>query len=170
MYKKLNEIDLTTLIEEFSFLLKDKLVNNQVSLQKRYQTPNELELIEGCGSLTYNIIGGKKIRKEVELKDIEFNQVVKLLENTYIKELIEKFKLFRTRLMCLKPKTCLTWHNDYSQRIHIPIVTNDKCFMVIENTKISLKAGYAYQVDTTKMHTAINASLENRYHIVGCVY
>jgi len=169
MYKKLKKIDVDTLIDEFNFLLKDKLVNNQISLQKRLETPSDLELRESCKSLTYNIIDGKKVPKDIELKDIEFNKTVSLLRNTYIEEIIEEFKLFRTRLMCLKPLSCLTWHDDYSQRIHVPIITNDKCFMVIENSKINLEIGYAYQVDTTKMHTAINASLENRYHIVGCV-
>lgn len=170
MYKKLKEVDIDVLVDEFNFLFKSILLDkDQVSLQKRAQTPTKLELTESCGSLTYDIIKDKKVRKNVELKDTDFNQVVKILKNTYIEELIEEFKLFRTRLMCLKSKTCLTWHDDYSQRVHIPLITNDKCFMVIENTKINLESGYAYQVDTTKMHTAVNASLENRYHIVGCV-
>lgn len=173
MYKKLKKVDIDVLVDEFNFLLKDILLHkfqDQLSLQKRAQTPSELELTESCGSLTYDIVDGRKVRKSVELEDTEFNQVIKILKNSYIKELIEEFKLFRTRLMCLKSKTCLTWHDDYSQRVHIPLITNDKCFMVIENTKINLESGYAYQVDTTKMHTAVNASLENRYHIVGCVY
>jgi hypothetical protein len=30
--------------------------------------------------------------------------------------------------------------------------------------------GNSYLLDTTKPHTAINGSYEDRYHIVGCVH
>jgi hypothetical protein len=71
--------------------------------------------------------------------------------------------------MIIKPKTCLTLHADPRKRIHIPIETNEDCFLMIDQYAHHLSAdGSAYLVDTTKLHTSINASLGiNRTHIVG---
>ena len=44
-----------------------------------FKKPTKLELTESCGSLTYDIIKDKKVRKNVELKETDFNQVVKIL-------------------------------------------------------------------------------------------
>ena len=70
----------------------------------------------------------------------------------------------------MKPKTCYTYHQDWSKRLHIPLITNENCFFIIDD-KVSRHPadGRSYIVDTTKMHTFVNASLENRIHIVGCV-
>ena len=68
----------------------------------------------------------------------------------------------------MKPKTCYTYHKDYTKRIHIPIITNEKCMFIIDDEVVRFPAdGDYYLVDTTKMHTAINASFEDRIHIVG---
>ncbi len=71
--------------------------------------------------------------------------------------------------MRLTSKTCLTWHYDSTPRIHLPIITNDKCFMVWENYTKHLEEGILYQVNTKIPHTAMNASFEERIHIVATV-
>jgi len=66
-------------------------------------------------------------------------------------------------------KTCYTYHQDPTKRIHIPLITNENCFMVIEDEIYRYPAeGDYYLVDTTKRHTFVNASFEERIHIVGC--
>ena len=78
--------------------------------------------------------------------------------------------MFRTRVMILKPRTCYTYHKDTTKRIHIPLVTNDKCFFIINSQVKHYPAdGNYYVVDTTQMHTALNASKEDRIHIIGVI-
>jgi hypothetical protein len=90
-------------------------------------------------------------------------------ELDYTNSIIEDLYMFRTRVMVIKPKTCLSLHADPKKRIHIPIDTNENCFIMIDQYAQHLSAdGSAYLVDTTKLHTSINASLGiNRTHIVG---
>ena len=66
--------------------------------------------------------------------------------------------------------SCYSYHKDPTKRIHIPLITNDKCFMVIDDIVHRYPAdGNYYISDTTKMHTAVNGSWEDRVHIVGCI-
>ena len=87
-----------------------------------------------------------------------------------INRLIDKYGLRRTRLMKSNPKSCLTFHNDMTKRVHIPLITNEDCVMIFDNQAFHLETGKVYLTDTTKRHTAVNASMNYRLHIVGCVY
>jgi len=70
--------------------------------------------------------------------------------------------------MNLKSKTCYTYHQDYGKRFHIPIITNDSCFFVIDDKIKRYPAdGNYYIIDTTKKHTAVNASWKDRIHLIG---
>ena len=78
--------------------------------------------------------------------------------------------MFRSRLMKMQPKTCYTYHWDPTKRMHKPLITNEDNFFIIEDELSRYPAdGSYYLVDTTKKHTFVNASRENRIHIVGCV-
>jgi|TARA_R110002167_G_scaffold58768_13_gene166398 hypothetical protein len=93
-----------------------------------------------------------------------------LFELPIINRLMEKYGMLRTRIMQSNPKTCLTLHQDMTKRIHIPLITNEDCFMVIENKNYILEVGKVYLTNTTLRHTAVNASKQSRVHIVGCMY
>ena len=87
------------------------------------------------------------------------------LTNHYIRSL----NAFRCRVMISDPKGCMSMHRDASPRIHIPVKTNKDCLMIIDKKCYNLEVGNCYFTDTTKYHTALNASRENRIHIIGCV-
>lgn len=88
----------------------------------------------------------------------------------YTNSVLKDLNIFRARVMNMAPKTCYTYHKDPTKRMHIPLITNENCFFVIEDEVVRLPAdGSSYLIDTTKKHTFINASLEERIHIVGCV-
>lgn len=92
-------------------------------------------------------------------------------ELKYTNKVLFDLGMCRSRLMKLKPSACYSYHKDASERIHIPLITNENCFMIIEDELFRYPAdGSHYLINTTKMHTAINASKEDRIHIVGCVY
>ena len=88
----------------------------------------------------------------------------------YINSIIKDLNLYRTRVMNMKSKSCYTIHRDWTKRIHIPVITNEHCFLIVNNEIKHYPAdGNHYLVDTTQLHTAVNASRENRIHIVGVV-
>jgi hypothetical protein len=88
----------------------------------------------------------------------------------YTNEIIEELRMYRTRVMRMAPKSCLSYHKDPTRRVHIPLITNTNAFLLIDKSAYNLiDDGSAYLVDTKKMHTAINASFVNRIHLVGVV-
>lgn len=77
--------------------------------------------------------------------------------------------VYRARIMLSKSKTCYSVHRDYSPRLHLPLVTNTQCnFLITEPLQFfHMPAdGTTTWVDTTKPHTFMNGSLENRFHLV----
>lgn len=89
-------------------------------------------------------------------------------EMEYTNKIIKDLGMFRTRLMVLNPYQCYSYHVDPTQRIHIPLITNPNCFMIIDDILYRYPAdGNYYLADTTKVHTFVNASKEDRLHIVG---
>ena len=88
----------------------------------------------------------------------------------YTNSILTQLGMYRSRLMRMKPKTCYSYHWDPTKRMHIPLITNEDNFFVIDDEISRYPAdGSYYLIDTTKKHTFVNASFENRLHIVGCV-
>ena len=128
-----------------------------------YDTQISLQTIEGCDD--YNYGTGKLL---APIKETDF--VIPLFDMPYTNSIMKDLGMFRTRAMRMHSNTCYSYHKDPTMRIHIPLITNDKCFMVIDDEVIRYPAdGNYYIVDTTKMHTAINGSPEERIHIIGCI-
>ena len=105
-----------------------------------------------------------------KMRDQEKEFIFPLFHLPYTNFIIEKFNMFRSRIMVQDSKTCYTYHQDFTPRIHIPLVTNENCFFILEDSLHRLKGdGSVYWVDTVQRHTAVNASLKTRIHLVGCV-
>ena len=111
------------------------------------------------------------IKNYLLVDDTENDFNIPLFDLPYINSIMKKHNLVRTRVMKMAPKTCYSYHQDPSKRVHIPLITNEKCFFVVADEVIRLPAdGNYYVIDTTKLHTFVNASFEDRIHIVGCQY
>ena len=111
---------------------------------------------------------GSRSMKEVDSEFTEYDFSVSLFPDMeYTNSLIGDLGIKRTRIMRMKPKTCLSYHYDRTWRVHVPLITNSKCFLLIDGTAYHVPADGAYKVNTTKYHTAINASFEARTHLVG---
>ena len=151
----------TFVVNEDQF--QDQMDDPHLSVQICLQGINE-EMDPYFGSRTLKHITDEGFEEE------DFN-VFLFSELEYTNSIIEDLLMFRTRVMILKPKTCLSYHADPRKRIHIPIDTNENCFLMIDQYAHHLFAdGSAYICDTTKPHTSINASLgTNRTHIVGVI-
>ena len=80
---------------------------------------------------------GKEVSRDIDIDESKYTELVPEFEDTYFKEVYEtlksRFKLGRVRLLLKEPRSTLSWHKDPEPRLHIPIVTNKGCMMVIEN-------------------------------------
>lgn len=105
---------------------------------------------------------------KLDYKEEDFN--VFAYDLPYTNSILSELKMYRSRLMNMPPKYCYSYHKDPTPRMHIPLITNENCFFVVNDEVIRLPAdGNHYLIDTRKIHTFVNASFENRLHIVGCV-
>jgi len=117
---------------------------------------------------------GKEVIRDKLLDEKLYTEFVKDFENTYFKKVYEvlssKFKLGRVRILLKEPRSTLSWHRDPEPRLHIPIITNPGCMMVIENTAKHLPAdGSVHITNNIKYHNAFNGGEENRVHLVACL-
>ena len=117
---------------------------------------------------------GKEVLRAKAINEKDYTEFVKDLEDTYFKEvydvLSKRFKLGRVRILLKEPRSTLSWHRDPEPRLHIPIITNPGCIMVIENVAQHLPAdGSAYITNNLKYHNAFNGGEENRVHLVACL-
>jgi hypothetical protein len=101
----------------------------------------------------------------------EYKFIQPELEGTLIAYYLEKYKVYRSRIMLMSPRSCYSVHRDSTQRIHIPIVANPQAWMVwpFENQCYRFEEGNVYQTDTTKLHSFFNGSEEDRIHMVCCL-
>jgi hypothetical protein len=82
----------------------------------------------------------------------------------------------RMRLTCLKPHSKSIVHRDapadkYLARIHIPLITNEKCIHWTEHGETHMPAdGSVYMLWVNCMHQIRNDSDEDRYHIICDAY
>lgn len=125
-----------------------------------------LQGIEGQTDHTYGL--GQLYSLKLGHEESDFKHP--LFDIPYTNQTIQELGMTRTRVMKMPGKTCYSYHVDESPRMHIPLITNENCFFVIEDEVVRLPAdGNHYLIDTTKKHTFVNASYEDRIHIVGCI-
>ena len=164
----------------------------KVLVRKRFQTPgithfgaiplnripNDQTSIEGNNVRgkywTIADESGKEVSRDIDIDESKYTELVPEFEDTYFKEVYEtlksKFKLGRVRLLLKEPRSTLSWHKDPEPRLHIPIVTNKGCMMVIENVAKHMPAdGSVTITNNTKFHNFFNGGEQARVHLVACV-
>jgi len=146
-----------------------------ISLNQIPGNPDSIkgENVKGVYWTKPNSSGTEAIRAK-PINEKAYTEFVKDLEDTYFKEvydvLSKRFKLGRVRILLKEPRSTLSWHRDPEPRLHIPIITNPGCIMVIENVAQHLPAdGSAYITNNLKYHNAFNGGEENRVHLVACL-
>ena len=117
---------------------------------------------------------GKEVVRDTNINESKYTQLVSHFENTYFAEVYEtlkkRFKLGRVRILLKEPRSTLSWHRDPEPRLHIPIITNPGCMMVIENVAKHLPAdGSVTITNNTKYHNFFNGGEQDRIHLVACM-
>jgi hypothetical protein len=147
--------DFSKIKEEVDSVLANHNYPKQLCLQGK--TSNYADWQYGTGSITEHQNLFKHIHESIV--DYELSRLIRL------------FKAVRSRIMVMDGKSCYSVHPDSSKRIHLPIVTNDHCWMIWPYDGIckQLLEGKIYLTDTTKKHTFINGANEQRIHLVMCL-
>ncbi|NCW37073.1 MAG: peptide-aspartate beta-dioxygenase [Proteobacteria bacterium] len=98
---------------------------------------------------------GKEVSRDIEIDESKYTQLVPEFHDTYFKEVYETLsKKFK----------------DPEPRLHIPIITNPGCSMVIENVAKHLPAdGSVTITNNKKYHNFFNGGEQDRIHLVACV-
>ena len=174
--------DISKLRDDLSKILENKKFNSpgvtHFGAIPINQIPNDENSIKGN-----NIRGkywtiadesGKEVSRDIEIDESKYTQLLPEFEKTYFKEVYEtlskKFKLGRMRLLLKEPRSTLSWHKDPECRLHVPIITNKGCSMVIENVAKHLPAdGKVWITNNTKYHNFFNGGEQARIHLVACV-
>ena len=176
------KFDILRLRSDLEIVLKKRKFNSPgvshfgaISLN---QIPNDENSIKGN-----NIRGkywtiadesGKEVSRDIDIDESNYTQLVPEFQDTYFKEVYEtltkRFKLGRVRLLLKEPRSTLSWHKDPEPRLHIPIITNLGCSMVIENVAKHLPAdGSVTITNNTKYHNFFNGGEQDRIHLVACM-
>ena len=177
------KFDITKLREALKIVLQRKTYDDAAGTKyiagiSLNQIPGDSESISG-----ENVKGiywtkpdssGKEEIRAKKIKESAYTEFVKELADTYFKEvydeLSKRYKLGRVRILLKEPRSTLSWHRDPEPRLHIPIITNPGCIMVIEETAKHMPAdGSAWITNNTKYHNAFNGGEEGRVHLVACV-
>ena len=142
------------------------------------QIPGDKSSVEG-----HNVRGtywtipdetGKEAMRDKPIEESKYTELLPEFKGTYFEEVFnilrKNFKLGRVRILLKEPRSTLSWHRDPEPRLHIPIITNKGCRMVIENVSKHMPAdGTVTITNNTKYHNFFNGGEQNRIHLVACV-
>ena len=117
---------------------------------------------------------GKEAMRDKPIDESKYTQLISNFHNTYFEEvynvLTKNFKLGRVRILLKEPRSTLSWHRDPEPRLHIPIITNLGCKMVIGDVAKHMPAdGSVTITNNTKYHNFFNGGEQERIHLVACV-
>jgi hypothetical protein len=117
---------------------------------------------------------GLEAMRDKPIDESKYTQLISDFHNTYFEEvyniLTKNFKLGRVRILLKEPRSTLSWHRDPEPRLHIPIITNPGCKMVIEDVAKHMPAdGSVTITNNTKYHNFFNGGEQERIHLVACV-
>ena len=176
------KIDILRLRTELEDVLKKKKFNTlgishfgAISINR---IPGDEESIKGHNTRgaywTYPDEKGKEVKRDQTIDESKYTEIVPEFKNTYFEEtynlLKSKFKLGRVRILLKEPRSTLSWHRDPEPRLHIPIITNPGCKMVIEDVAKHMPAdGSVTITNNTKYHNFFNGGEQDRIHLVACV-
>lgn len=121
-----------------------------------------------------NVLGAAKV--------LDVLQETHLAQEFDIHKVLDKFpgRTDRVRLMKLEKQSEITKHTDKVDkeikqykilRLHIPVVTNDRCYVISWEAKRDTVVGHmglgeCWYLDVSKPHSVQNAGEEDRIHLV----
>ena len=176
------KFDIDKLRSDLNKILKQKNFNSlgikNFAAIPLNQIPGDKSSIEG-----HNVRGtywtmpdetGKEAIRDKAIDESKYTELLPEFKGTYFEEVFnvlrKTFKLGRVRILLKEPRSTLSWHRDPEPRLHVPIITNMGCRMVIENVSKHMPAdGTVTITNNTKYHNFFNGGEQNRIHLVACI-
>ena len=176
------KFDIDKLRNDLNKILKQKNFNSlgikNFAAIPLNQIPGDKSSVEG-----HNVRGtywtipdetGKEAMRDKPIEESKYTELLPEFKGTYFEEVFnilrKNFKLGRVRILLKEPRSTLSWHRDPEPRLHIPIITNKGCRMVIENVSKHMPAdGTVTITNNTKYHNFFNGGEQNRIHLVACI-
>jgi hypothetical protein len=92
--------------------------------------------------------------------------------DAYMKTLYTQHVFIKCEMNWIKPNEVVPIHRDNSwwhghcPRIHVPVITNEQCFWIVEGRSSHLPVGGYYEVNNRKFHSVVNNGDHGRLHLV----
>ena len=157
-------VDVSKLKHDASVILAEYPFNNhnQICFQN---TTDNYDVYQGTGDSRLDHCPMYGLNEE------DFTNFNPAFAGTIFEEIFETFpfKIGRMRLMKVPAKKCYWMHNDPGMvRYHFAINTNQDCFILYRDYGHYHipDDGVCYRMNTDEHHTAVNASREDRIHLV----
>lgn len=114
-------------------------------------------------------------RSPNDITDWNFSEICPIFKDSVFSEILNQVKepTKRIRLMRMRPRSSYSFHKDQCKRLHWALITFPGCHITFQKNNgeefigFHIPAnGYGYITDTQVKHTAINPTLNLRYHLV----
>ncbi len=159
--------------------------NGQIALTTSYAESDGTAHFTAHGAATRP----SRVDGDIVSSDSDYPVFISEFRDTYFFKVWEDMMqaveggICRMRLMKLEHKGCLSFHEDFCVRYHIPIVTNPRAFFFMnesgqfpiptDDIRLGALAAYhlpadgsVFKVDTTRDHTVYNGGKPERVHLV----
>ena len=124
-----------------------------------------------------NVMVDNKFNEDYKrIPEIDLNYMNEWFKGKYTEEVIndlnKTYETTKWRFMRLtSERRAYSYHRDETKRLHIPLLTHEDCFFIIDEKLYKMnQEGKVYEMDTTKKHTALNLGWNDRVHMVGVFY
>lgn len=150
------QVNIDDLIKSFN-MSYSSTKSNRISINSRSDCHDPADL---CAQLVYT----------------EYPEILPEFQNTIWEDTLNLIpgKKSRARIHTVAPFSVLEAHRDFEKRYHIAITTDPACLFVDMENNLTFHIpvdGFVYEVDTTQLHTFVNASNNcYRTHLVVCCY
>lgn len=160
---------ISTLNSGFYESLKQELLNLAESLNWNNGV-NQVMLHTQDATIVDYINGSTPAMYNKENPETTYKYLQASLKNTIIEEFFNMFPgAYRARIINVPGKWCYGMHKDYVSRAHLALKTNPNALFIFpELSKFEHipEDRSVYLVDTTKLHSFVNCSLQNRIHLM----
>ena len=170
MYRLDKQYNIDKILEEFKTIVHD--IGWDPDAPKHWnsitlQSPNADIFHQDCRADNFYV---QDVDKSVDYnKDNESYKTLNIPADWELSKFIIENNLTRTKLISIAPEYCYKVHTDWTDRIQMALVTDPSCYYIEEGIPYYIPVdGYGYVTETTKPHTAVNASFNNRIHVIGC--
>lgn len=131
------------------------------------------------GWLTLSLLNSTRKATDTIIEDCEPVETDLLMEMPATRSLLKGlgFRYMWVRLAKLEPGTFFWEHRDYQElekvnrfRIHLPVVTNESAYLILDGRRIHLPVGHLWKLDPVHRHGACNFGTEARVHMLMDCY